>query len=202
MKQTGFTLIEIIIALAIFAIIASLTSYVLVQSFDIDKRLKTQSIQRHQLELALVILRRETSQIINRPVRGNELSLFPALIAHADDVEFTRCGDVNPNAAAQRSTLKRVAYLCYGHKLIRRTWALLDSPDRRNYHDQVLFDRVNACGFTYIDAQHQPHTEWKMRPRDRSQQIAALPNSIVCHVSLEKWGAMDIVLPLPAGLYA
>ena len=202
MNQRGFTLIEVIIALAVFAIIASFTSYILAQSFNIDKQLKTQSMRNHQIELAMVLLRRETTQIINRPVRGNEQSLFPALIAHADGVEFTRSGDINPNAIAQRSTLKRVAYLCYGSKLIRRTWPLLDSPDRRQFHSQVILDHLNACGFTYMDAKHHPHTEWKMRPRDRSKQLSPLPTSIVCHLSLEKAGTLDIVLPLPTGFYA
>lgn len=202
MKQRGFTLIEIIVALAVFAIITSFTSYILAQSFDINKRLKTQSMRRHQLEIAVVLLRRETAQIINRPVRGNEQSLFPALIAHADGVEFTRSGDINPNGVAQRSTLKRVAYLCYGNKLIRRTWPLLDSPDRRQFLSQTLFDHLSSCSFTYMDAKHRPHTEWKMRPRDRTEQLAPLPTSIICHLTLEKLGALDIVLPLPTGFYA
>ena len=203
MKQRGFTLIEIIIALAVFAIIASITSYVLAQSFDINKRLKQQSIQRHKLDLTLLLLRRETEQIINRPVRGNEQSLIPPLIAHPDGVEFTRCGNVNPGAVAHRSTLKRVAYLCYSHKLIRRTWPLLDSPDRREFHDQTLFDQLSACGFTYMDAKHQPHPEWKIRSkRDRAEQISPLPMSIVLHITLKNLGALDIVLPLPTGFYA
>ena len=202
MKQRGFTLIEIIIALAVFAIITSFTSYILAQSFATDKRLKAQFHRSHQFELALVLLRRETAQIINRPVRGNEQSLLPAFIAHADGVEFTRSGDINPNAATQRSTLKRVAYLCYGNQLIRRTWTLLDSPDRRQFHSQILLDHLNACHFTYRDAKHQAHNEWVMRPRDRTKQLSPLPTSIICHLSLEKSGVIDIVLPLPTGFYA
>lgn len=202
MKQNGFTLIEIIVALAVFAIMASITSYVLSQSFDINKRVKHQAMQHHQLDLALVLLRRETEQMINRPVRGNEQSMIPALIAHADGVEFTRCGDVNPDAALLKSNLKRVAYLCYGQKLIRRTWSLLDSPDRRQFHDQTLLEPLSACSFTYMDAKHILHSEWRIKPRDRAEQIAPLPSSIILHVVLAKWGPLDIYLPLTAGFYA
>jgi general secretion pathway protein J len=202
MKQRGFTLIEIIVALAVFAIIASFTSYILAQSFATDKRLKNQFIRSHQFELALVLLRRETAQIINRPVRGNEQSLLPALIAHADGVEFTRSGDINPNATSQRSTLKRVAYLCYGSKLVRRTWTLLDTPDRRQFHSQVVLDHLSACRFTYRDAKHRDHNEWIMRPKDRSKQLSPLPTSIICHLYLENSGTINIVLPLPTGFYA
>lgn len=202
MKQRGFTLIEILIALAVFAIIASFTSYILAQSFQVDKRLKIQREQKHKIELALILLRRETQQIINRPVRGNEQSLFPGFIAHADTLEFTRNGDVNPNAAVQRSTLKRVAYLCYGSKLIRRTWNLLDSPDRRQFRSQVLLDHVKSCGFTYMDYKHQSHSEWKIIAGDKKDQLSPLPTSIICHLNLDNFGKVDIVLPLPTGFYA
>lgn len=203
MKQKGFTLIEIIIALAVFAIMASLCAYILTQSFDINKRLKQQALRHHRIELAMVLLRRETQQIINRPIRGNEQSLFPAFIAHPDSLEFTRSGDINPNAVAQRSTLKRVAYLCYGHQLIRRTWPLLDSPDRRQFNSQILLDNLHSCSFTYLDNQQQSHFEWKIRPnRDRKEQISPLPASIICHLDWGKLGALDLVLPLPTGFYA
>lgn len=202
MNQRGFTLIEIIIALAVFAIIASFTSYILAQSFNVDKRLKIQRTQQHRLELALILLRRESQQIINRPVRGNEQSLFPAFIAQPDLLEFTRNGNINPNAIAQRSTLKRVAYVCYGQKLIRRTWDLLDSPDRRQFHSQILLDHVKSCGFTYMDAKHQAHNEWKIISKDKKDQMPPFPLSIIFHLNLENLGKMDIVLPLPTGFYA
>ena len=201
-NQRGFTLIEILIALAVFAIIASFTSYILAQSFDLDKRLKILRIQQHKLEIALILLRRETQQIINRPVRGNEQSLIPALIAHSDLLEFTRNGNSNPNAQEQRSTLKRVAYLCSHQKLIRRTWALLDAPDRRQFHSQILLDNVKSCSFTYMDAKHRAHSQWKIISKDRKEQIAPFPISIICHLSMQNLGKMDIVLPLPAGFYA
>lgn len=202
MKQQGFTLIEIIIALAVFAIMASITSYVLTQSFEINKRVKQQAMQHHRLDLGLLVLRRETEQLINRPVRGNDQALFPALIGHSNILEFTRSGDVNPGAVGLKSTLKRVAYLCYGHRLLRRTWRVLDSPDRRAYHDQVVLEPLSACSFTYIDAKHISHSEWRIQRGDKAEHIAPLPSSIILHIELEKWGAMDIYLPLTAGFYA
>ena len=201
MKQRGFTLVEIIIALAVFAIMASLTSYILAQSFRTDKRLKVQTNQNHQLELAIVLFRREAVQIINRPVRGNQQSLLPAFIAHADTVEFTRGGNINPDSVAKRSTLVRVAYLCNKGSLVRRTWSVLDSPDRTQFHSQVLLDHLKSCSFTYMDSKQQTVSEWKIRPSDKSKQLPPLPLSMTCHLTLENSQSADIIVPLPAGFY-
>ncbi|PJD93657.1 MAG: type II secretion system protein GspJ [Legionella sp.] len=201
MKQRGFTLIEIIVALGIFAILASLTAYVLIQAFQTDERLKKQSTRLHHLDIAVTSMRRETEQIINRPVRGNEQSLIPAFIGHADGVEFTRSGAINPGSLEKRSTLKRIAYLCYGKKLIRRSWTLLDTPDRRQFHDMVLFDQLKTCGFTYTNYKHQSRPEWVVVPKNRSQQTPAIPISMTCHLNFETWGALDIIFPLAVGLY-
>lgn len=201
MKQRGFTLIEIVIALGIFAIIASLTAYVLIQAFETDERLKRQSVRLHHLDIAVTTMRRETEQIINRPVRGGGQSLIPAFIGHADGVEFTRSGAINPGASEQRSTLKRTAYLCYGTKLIRRSWTLLDAPDRRQYHDLVLFDQLKSCGFTYTNHKRQSRPEWIIRPKSRSLHNPNIPISMSCHLNFETWGHLDIVFPIPVGLY-
>ncbi|HVT62587.1 MAG TPA: type II secretion system minor pseudopilin GspJ [Legionellaceae bacterium] len=201
MKQRGFTLIEMMTALGIFSIIAAITAYVLINSFHTDEKLKAQAARFHQLLLSTTLMRRETQQMINRPVRGNEQSLFPALIGHMDGVEFTRNGAINPGALEQRSTLKRSAYLCYGQKLIRRSWTLLDTPDRRNYHDEILFDQLTACGFSYIDTAYKIHSNWTIVPKDKTKQRPPLPAGIILHLTFEKWGALDITFSIPGGLY-
>ncbi|MCR9191859.1 MAG: type II secretion system minor pseudopilin GspJ [Gammaproteobacteria bacterium] len=202
MKQRGFTLIEIVVALGIFAILASLTSYIMLQSFRTDERLKTQSQRLHQFEMTITLMRREIAQIINRPVRGNNQALFPAFIGHADNVEFTRSGAVNPGALEQRSTLKRIAYLCYGHTLIRRTWNTLDSPDRNQFHDKILFDHLKKCAFSYTNRKHASLTEWKIIKKKGQNTPAKFPISITAHLSTEQWGTTNLVFVIPVGLYA
>lgn len=198
----GFTLIEVLIALTIFAVMASLTSYILFHSFNTDKQLKAHSQQLHSLAFAITILRRDTQQSIERAVRGNEQSLIKAFIGTPQLAEWTRGGFNNPGAVEHRSTLKRVAYLCQRGALIRRTWTLLDTPDRRQFHSIVLLHHLKSCSFTYINSQHKPVNTWSISDRESKNKIPLLPLGMIGHFSGVPWGDITVALPFPAGLYA
>jgi general secretion pathway protein J len=198
----GFTLIEVLVALTIFAVMASLTSYILFHSFNTDKQLQAHSQQSHNIEFALTLLRRDTQQSIERAIRGNDQSLIKAFIGTPTLAEWSRGGFNNPDAIERRSTIKRIAYLCQRGALIRRTWALLDTPDRSDFHSTVLLNNLKSCSFTYINSEHKPINTWSIKDRVSRTKIALLPLGIVGHFSGVPWGDITVVLPLPAGLYA
>ena len=204
MKQLtkGFTLIEVLIALSIFAVMASLTSYILFHSFDTDKQLKARSQQLHNLDYAITLLRRDTQQSIERAVRGNDQSLIKAFIGTPKLAEWSRGGFSNPGANEHRSTIKRVAYLCHSGALIRRTWSLLDTPDRSEFHTSLLLNNLKSCSFTYVNTQHKPVNTWSIKDRDSKTKIPLLPLGIIAHFSGVPWGDITVNLPLPTGLYA
>ncbi len=160
MFKKGFTLIEIMIALVVFAILATITSSVLVQALHLQERVNSHNDDTIKLELALSLLQQDTNQLIPRAVRGNEMHLFPALIAQASYFEFTRGGIFNPMAIEQRSELARVAYVCENHQLIRRIWQQLDTPDRQAYHDTILLDHLKQCRFDYMGLHNQFVSTW------------------------------------------
>ncbi|OGV29189.1 MAG: type II secretion system protein GspJ [Legionellales bacterium RIFCSPHIGHO2_12_FULL_35_11] len=150
MNNRGFTLIEIIVALAVFAIIAAITSSILYQSFQIKERTENQSKLINQLQLGLILINKDISQIVERPVRGNQMHLFPSFIGQTDYLEFTRGGNTNYLSTQKKSNLGRIAYICKNKKLLRRTWSELDTPDRDNYHDRIIFNNLINCSISYI----------------------------------------------------
>src|SRR5438105_632303 len=95
-QLNGFTLIEILIALAVFAILATITTSVLYNAFTTRARVNEQSALLTELQLAISLIQQDTRQTIERPIRSNEMRLFPAFIGQAHYVEFTRDGNVNP----------------------------------------------------------------------------------------------------------
>jgi general secretion pathway protein J len=197
----GFTLIEVIIALAVFAIIASITSYVLLQSFRTDDHLKAQSERLRRLAFAVTWMRRDSQHMINRPVRDDQQRKISAFVGQSQYVEWTRSGFINPDAKEQRSTLKRVAYSCQHNALVRRTWATLDTTNRQKYHDSVLLSHLKSCSFTYVNALHQQVAFW-VEPTSPKAAKFVLPLSIECHIVIVPGGAFSITLPLPIGFYA
>lgn len=201
MKYKGFTLLEILIALSVFAILATITSSALYHAFNTRSHVNQQAERLNNLQLAMSIIRRDTQQILERSVRGNELHLFPPFTGQSNYIEFTRGGMVNPFNNALRTTLQRVAYLCRKDQLIRRSWEVLDSPNRNQPQDKILLDNLNQCHFAYLAHNHQTLTEWHEFALKQDQRQETLPSAIQFSLNLTDWGKMTILFTIPEALY-
>jgi len=150
-KATGFTLIEILIALSVFVILATITSSSLYYAFTTRSKVNAQADRLNGLQLAISILEQDTLQMMDRAVRSNEMRLFPNFIGLPQYMEYTRGGVLNPKSAEKRSTLKRIALACQKGSLVRRSWDSLDPPDHQHYHEKVLINHINECHFNYLN---------------------------------------------------
>lgn len=197
----GFTLLEILIAIAVFAILATLTSSALYYAFNTRARVTEQADRFTNLQLAISLLERDSLQIINRPVRGNEMHLFPAFIGQASYSEFTRGGHANPNSTEKRSTLLRVGLLCKENQLIRRTWPSLDPANKDKYEDRVLLDNLNKCQFAYLNKSLQILPSWNVGTGEL-EQVEPLPKAIQLTLILNQRDKLSLLLPIPKAQYA
>lgn len=198
----GFTLIEVLIALSIFAILATLTSSSLYYAFNNRARVNAQAEQLNNLQLAISIMQQDTLQAVDRSIRGNEMHTFPAFIGQANYFELTRGGIVNPDSLEQRSTLKRIALVCEDSKLIHRTWESLDTLDRNVHSDKVLLSNLSACNFKYLNQSLQMLNEWRAQALAQDQTSEPLPKAIQVNVILKEWGEMNMLFIIPGALYA
>ncbi|WP_305884783.1 GspJ family T2SS minor pseudopilin variant LspJ [Legionella sp. 27cVA30] len=200
-NRGGYTLIEILIALAVFAILAIITASAMYYAFDTRNRVNLQAERLNILQLALSIIARDIEQCAERPIRGNELHVFSAYIGQSNYTEFTRGGLINPNAMEQRSTLKRIAYLCRDGQLIRRSWEALDTPQRSHYEDKVLLDNLTQCKFAYLNRNRQILTEWRENAVSQNQKREPLPTAVQFTLNLQEWGEMSLLFIVPEALY-
>lgn len=200
-KNKGFTLIEILIALTVFAILATITSSTLYYAFNTRTRVNTQAERLNALQLAISIIQQDTSQTLERAIRGNEMRLFPIFVGQPQYLELSRDGVVNPNSAEKRSTLERVALVCQDSKLLRRTWNTLDPIDRNIYKDKVLLDNLSECHFNYLNQNLQLLSEWREQAVNQNQQREPLPKAIQMNLTLKDWGDMNMLFIIPGALY-
>lgn len=198
----GFTLIEILIALAIFALLASITSSSLYYAFNTRTRVNEQSNQLSELQMAISIMQQETTQAIERSIQSADEHSFPVFIGQSRYVEFTHDGIVNPQYNEQRSTLKRVALLCVNGNFIHRTWETLDTVDRNNYEDKILLTNVDDCHFNYLNEEMQLLAEWRENAVTQNQRKALLPKAIQVNLKLHTWGEINLLFIIPGALYA
>ena len=116
MTARGFTLIEILIAMAIFTMIGLASTALLTTVIDSDEASTEKFAELQQLQRFMLTLERDVLQVVDRPVRiegeenktvfrGGELD-----DSDADGMAFVRGGWHNPKLMLPRSTLQGVAY--------------------------------------------------------------------------------------------
>ncbi|MDI9819496.1 MULTISPECIES: GspJ family T2SS minor pseudopilin variant LspJ [unclassified Legionella] len=201
-KHIGFTLLEILIALSVFAILATITASTMYYAFNIKERVIQQADRLNNLQLAMILIERDTTQVIPRPVRGNDMHLFPAFAGQPQYLEFTRDGIVNPGSAEKRSTLKRIAYICRANQLLRRSWEVLDTPERNRYEEKILLDNLTNCKFSYLNHSLQVLPEWRDNALQQNQRAEPLPKAVQLNFTLKDWDKISLLTIIPEALYA
>lgn len=149
-KTTGFTLIEILIALFIFAIVAAITSSVLYSVFNARKQTLEHSNQLAQLQLATTLMRQDFSQMINYSFTNKDGSYINAVIAKPSYIEFTRSIPAKLATDNQNSSLQRVAYTLKQKQLVRISWPSLQNVLATTGDEKILFTNVEQLEIGYL----------------------------------------------------
>lgn len=198
-RSRGFTLLEIIVVVGIFAIFAVL-AYGGLQSV-LRTRTQVEAAQQRLAELqkAYVRLRDDFQQVRNRPVRDNYGDLQPAFKG-ADNapVEFTRGGWRNP-LFQPRSTLERVAYKLDDGALHRLSWRLLDRAQDTPAVDVVLLGEVTDLRWRFFDAQREWQTLWptlNTATTGAQAAVAAPPLGVEVRLTTKDLGELRYVFRL------
>ncbi len=194
----GFTLLELLVALAIFAVLAVLAYGGLSTVLHARDRTDQAAKRLGELQSAMLLLSRDLRQAAPRPIRDEFGDARAALLGVSEGeprLELTRAGNANP-ANLQRSTLERVGYALDGGTLYRLYWAVLDrSPDSQPQKVSLL-TRVDELSLRYQDAQGQWHDSWPPLTANGGPP-PALPVAVEVGLQLADWGRITRLFGLP-----
>ena len=174
-KRNGFTLVEMLVALVIFAIIAAGALGLLRFSVDAEmaSREKTGAIAADRRLIA--VWSADMAQASPRPARGQGGEGEPAMLAgeNGDLIAVTRSGWDNPSAEA-RASLQRVVWRMEGNRLVRIGLSRVDGAVRPE--PSVMAELRGTPGLRFRMAGGNWVGAW--RPEDPAELPAAVELSL------------------------
>ncbi|HXC60500.1 MAG TPA: type II secretion system minor pseudopilin GspJ [Steroidobacteraceae bacterium] len=195
-QQRGFTLIEIMVAVLITAILAVMAFEAMQQALQNRERIRVHAERLRAVQYAMRSLVQDFSQLMPRPVRVPLGDGFqPALLATtaaAAEVSFTRGGWMNP-AGLQRSTLQRVRYAVRDGKLQRDYWLVLDATLDPQPRTRELLTGVKAFRLRFMNDGRNWQDTWPppaISGTDDERWLRWRPIAVEVTLELEDWGRL------------
>ena len=156
--KKGFTLIEVLISLAILSIIAIVSTNFLQSSIDLRNQSKSKVDDIKVFNLGVSTIRRDLMSTVNLPMRDNFGNQLPNFIGSNTDKKITFLGFIN-RIDSSRSSISRIEYLFEDTKFIRRVYFTADPYDYDDHIDSVIFDNIDDVEISFL-SDNRWFTEW------------------------------------------
>jgi general secretion pathway protein J len=190
-RNKGFTLFEILVAMAVFAILGVM-AWTAMAGMVRQQELTTASMDRfRQIQQGVTILSRDLEHIRPRPIRGaSHGDMLPAL--RGGDflefpLEFTRGGVRNPLDQV-RTSMQRVAYRIEGETLTRYSWNLLDRTPDASPLPMPLIDDVTLVEVRFLDPAGEWSDEWPPASVVTESNPFLMPRAVEIRIEIEDFG--------------
>jgi general secretion pathway protein J len=202
MSERGFTLIEVLVALALTALVAMMAYASLSAAISASESTRLDAERLQTVDRLFQILQRDIGQAVSRPISDGYGEIQPALRGGVVDGElllFTRSGW--PNARQQlRSDLQRVRYRSTGDTLWRDYWEHTDiAPGTQPISTRVA-SGLPAVRMRFLgpDASSfgTDSSEWRDSWLTQSR-TDGLPLAVEVILELQAWGEIRRLFVLP-----
>ena len=153
-SAAGFTLVEVLIAMAITALISVVAYTGLSSALSGAESLRSASGRAHDINQTWALLSRDLRQVVNRPVVDEFGQIVPALIGGEmarEPLALTRAGWHN-SSAAPRSTLQRVRWWLEDERLWRGYFPVLDRTAGTEPVETAILEGVERFELRFLPA--------------------------------------------------
>jgi general secretion pathway protein J len=194
----GFTLVEMLVALLAFSLLAAAAVGILNVSLRNKETLGRTADVLEQLQIARAMMKADFSQLAPRPVRDAYGGLPHGSFAKgsATDaqtiVSFVRRGWDNPGGEEARGSLQYVEYVVDGANLVRRSRPYLDPTPGTPTSSMTLLADVGKVSVSFL-AGGKWLEQW--RPVSRS---AELPSAVAMTLTVAGLGEIRQAFPTSA----
>lgn len=208
-REAGFTLLETLAAVAVFAVVSAMSVGLLTTALRGQEQTRAALARIETAQRVSAVFTADMGQIVMRPARTPEGLTDPRLFAAdargtelvrggsaaREVLVFTRTGWANPGAVQPRSTLQRVVWLYDGEALWREAAAYPDAA-----RDSRPRRRLMAAGVHDLDVEVYRNGAWMSEARIGAggEAAPAAPAAVRLRYRLDGVGAMEHVALTPA----
>lgn len=196
-RAGGFTLLEVLIAMSIFALVSAMTFQGLQTSMTMQEKVEESATQLSDVQLVMTLMLEDFMNVVRRPVRPafgtDRLPAFndePPLVEGGADVYtceavFTRAG--LPPGRLLRAGIQRVAWCTDSdNRLFRLAWPVLDRAQDSAPVESLLLDNVILFDI-------QPQWTSDIYGKNTVARLEMLPQSVEVTLELERGDAGETV---------
>jgi general secretion pathway protein J len=197
-RSRGFTLLELLIALAIFAMTGAMAYSGLQQVLNQQHSTEKVAQRLSDLQKAYRIMQRDLEQLTRRGIRNEFGDSVGALVGGSgySGVEFSRTGYANP-AGFLRSDIQRVAYVPDQTTLLRRTWRVLDRAQDSVPDEQHLVEGMRRFTIRFLAQDDTWQETWPPPSAAAAGTGSDLPKAIEVVLEVDDMGALRWLFMVP-----
>jgi general secretion pathway protein J len=194
-KSVGFTLIEVVVALAVFAIVGITAFSGLNAILKWQTDLEIRSDQIKSIQLTLKYLERDVNRTIDRPIRDQYGDTQPSFSSDGESImSLTYSGWRNP-AGLLRSNLQRVAYEVSENQFKRHSWNRLDGAISEDAREIVLLEEVEDLEIEFLNQANAWVDRWP--PINSNPTSVSLPRAVLIAFNAPPIGKIRRIITLP-----
>ncbi len=194
----GLTLIELLVAVAIFGVLSAFTYRALTVVLESRDRIEQEDRKWREIALFFTRLEQDLAASAPRPVRAANGSLSPALVGNptprdATDgaVMLTRTGLAAAPGAIDPP--RRIGYRLRGSVVELLSWSGLDQAPRGAPRATAVLRDVTALNLRYLDRRGLWHAAWP--PAGTTSPETEIPAGIEVGVTLVSGERITRLLP-------
>jgi general secretion pathway protein J len=189
-RQSGVTLLELLVVIAVFSIMSAAAYSSLQNSLKAEENFNASMKDLEAVQMSLALFQRDIMQLSPRDVRdafGDKESAI-ALI-NGRELVFTRNGNFS-SLKLDQAELLRVSYSLRDEQFIRSHWRHLDITQGDRPLSASLLSNVTNLQIRVLDQNNLWHLDW---PISNNAKIRAVELTI----ELEGWGEIRRLFPAP-----
>jgi len=188
----GYTLIEVLIAVSVFAVLAGSVYLALSALSEAAFVQRERSRELAEIQLSVARLEADLRQLASRPVRAAGGGLEPALFGQGERFQATRAGWANLGEQ-RRSQLQRVGWRWDSGTLVRTFFPVTDSVGASREQVETVLESVTGFGLEYRSQDGRWLEQW---PPDADDGMMLLPLAVRYRLQTPRFGCIARIVVL------